>query len=330
MRALAAVVMVGGLLVAGPFGPASPAEATDGSCTDATGVTIVIDFQELGGGVNVRCAPGPVTTGLDAMRRADISYQTTIRFSGFVCKIAGKPSNDPCIDTSPATAYWSYWLAPRGGQWCYSNLGAGNRRPPPGTVEAWSFSLDKTESTSPPPRYAVPPPFPGVAPAPLGANDCDRRSTAPTVPPTTAPVAVPSPTTPAAPPAAGGTARPAEGSKPPATTAPKGGTSRPTTTAPPVGAPTTIAPSAPATDVAPTSAPTPAVGEDAEVEGATETRGDETEAAGADETVGTVDLSSDGDDSSSAPVGVLIAVGLVAVLGAGAFTINRRRRSDPA
>ena len=80
--------------------------------------------------MNVVCAPGTPSSGLDALAKAGVSYQTTQRFPGFVCRIAGKPSNDPCVNTSPASAYWAYWLAAPGGSWCYSTLGAGSRKPP--------------------------------------------------------------------------------------------------------------------------------------------------------------------------------------------------------
>src|SRR6185436_9848779 len=46
---------------------ASPANTP---CLDNVGITIVVDFHELGGGVNIRCAPGPVTSGLDALDKA--------------------------------------------------------------------------------------------------------------------------------------------------------------------------------------------------------------------------------------------------------------------
>lgn len=158
---------------------------TDGACNSNSGITVVIDFQELGGGTYVRCAPGPVDSGFAALRQAGIQFQSSVRFPGFLCKIAGKPENDPCINASPASAYWSYWLAPRGGAWCYSNLGAGSRTPPAGTVEGWSFSLGKTGSTSPPPRVPPPSPSPGVTPSPLAKNDCTTGGSSPASPTTT-------------------------------------------------------------------------------------------------------------------------------------------------
>ena len=198
---LATVVVIGGAL---PSWFADDAGAwSDGACHTSSGVTVVIDFPGLGGGVHVRCAAGAVTSGFDVLRLAGSAFQTAVRFPGFLCKIAGKPANDPCVNTSPAHAYWSYWLAPRGGQWCYSNWGAGNRRPPLGTVEGWSFSSDTSGSTAPPPRAQVPEWVPG-APAALSPSECDQRSPAPTTPaaaPTTTPLrhSDPPPAVPSAP-----------------------------------------------------------------------------------------------------------------------------------
>ena len=89
-----------------------------GDCTDNVGITVVVDFQELGGGVNVACAPGAVANGLDALTQAGISWDSVLTTPGFVCRIAGKPGADTesCGHTPPASAYWSYWVAPRGGQ----------------------------------------------------------------------------------------------------------------------------------------------------------------------------------------------------------------------
>jgi hypothetical protein len=156
---LAATVLV--LPVATAVAPARPAQAAAGlagACPDADGVTVVVDFQELGGQTLVRCAPGPQPTGLAALKNAGFSVTGTNRWGeAFICRINGKPGPDtePCIDTPPASAYWSYWHAPNGGSWTYSQLGVTSRRPPPGSFEGWSFALDAT---------GIGPPVPGVAP----------------------------------------------------------------------------------------------------------------------------------------------------------------------
>ena len=101
-----AMVVAALLVVAGAFVPATPAAAEPtGPCTDADGVTVVVDFQELGGGTWVGCAPQPVANGLDALTPAGFVPRTTARFPGFVCRINDQPGNDPCLNTSPANAY---------------------------------------------------------------------------------------------------------------------------------------------------------------------------------------------------------------------------------
>ena len=167
---------------------------SDGACTDNVGITIVVDFQELGGGVNVRCAPGPAANGLDALDRAGVAWEGTLRFPGFVCRVAGLPSPDDeaCANTPPADAYWSYWIAPRGGDWCYANVGPNSRKPPPGSIEGWSFALDKASAKIPPPRFDVPDALPGQAPNPVSASECTTAAASST-PSTTV-----RPTTPAA------------------------------------------------------------------------------------------------------------------------------------
>jgi hypothetical protein len=227
---------------------AQSASPYDGPCLDNVGITVVIDFRELGGGVNVRCTGGAASSGLDALDLAGVAWEPVLRFPGFVCRIAGKPGPDAeaCINTPPASAYWTYWLAPRGGQWCYSTVGPGTRTPPPGTVEGWSFALDKVGAEVPAPGYAPPPPIDGQQPNPLNRSDCGTPlSTTPPPPATTSPQPVsttvqavqPSPTTPTpaiqaaseVPTATTATRGPVSGSGSIATTSTVGTTSAPTT-----------------------------------------------------------------------------------------------------
>ncbi len=86
--------------------PAQPVSWYDGPCLDNVGITVVIDFQELPGGVNVRCAPRPVTSGLDALDKAGISWEGTRRFPGLVCRIACMPGtdNEACVNAPPLSA----------------------------------------------------------------------------------------------------------------------------------------------------------------------------------------------------------------------------------
>lgn len=117
--------------------------AADGPCTGNDGVTVVVDFGTLGGGMQTRCAPEPVGSGFEALTKAGFTYEGTTRFPGLLCRIDGKPSpqQDACYNAPPPRFYWAYWTAPAaGGAWTYSDAGAGNREPPPGSVDGWAFS----------------------------------------------------------------------------------------------------------------------------------------------------------------------------------------------
>jgi len=144
-------------------------KGTPGYCPDANGVTVIIDFQELGGTTIVRCARGEQATGHAALKNAGIEIGGVARWGeSFICRIEGKPgpNSEPCIDTPPASAYWSYWHAPNGGAWTYSQWGVMNRKPPLGSFEGWSFSKDKTETTNPSPRIAPRRPAAAASPSP--------------------------------------------------------------------------------------------------------------------------------------------------------------------
>ncbi|MGC0417397.1 hypothetical protein [Embleya sp. AB8] len=156
--ALLALSLTGGLTVVAPAAHAvDTSKGTPGYCPDGNGVTVVIDFQELGGTTIVRCARGDQATGHAALKNAGIEIAGVARWGeAFICRIEGKPgaNSEPCIDTPPASAYWSYWHAPNGGSWTYSQWGVLNRKPPLGSFEGWSFAKNKTETTNPPPRVA--------------------------------------------------------------------------------------------------------------------------------------------------------------------------------
>ncbi len=125
--ALATVLALSGL--------ASPAAAAgNGSCTDPDGVTVVVDFTDVGGAVETGCATAP-TTGTDALQTA--GFVDLRDASGLICAIDAMP--DPC----PATftgSYWSYWFAAPGGEWQSYLVGSDTSTPAPGSVEGWRYS----------------------------------------------------------------------------------------------------------------------------------------------------------------------------------------------
>lgn len=200
-RSLAVVAAVVGLV--GLTG-CDPQPGYEGVCTgdDAlTGVTVVIDFQDLDGNDGrpaptiVRCSPNPEPgqdrTGIEALEDAGIEVHGVDRWGlGFVCRLDNRPAVDEplplddipgyteaCAVTPPTAAYWSYWHAPGTGHtWTYSNLGALNRKVTPGGFEGWSFSMNANANTNPEP--GVDPYNPGADPtAPsvtLGVSDIDN------------------------------------------------------------------------------------------------------------------------------------------------------------
>ncbi|GAA2819723.1 prenyltransferase/squalene oxidase repeat-containing protein [Crossiella cryophila] len=178
-RALSAFAGAALLLsMAAPLAAAAPAPipGSPGYCPDGNGVTVVVDFQELGGATEIRCAPGDQASGLTALENSGFVVEGTRRWGkAFICRIQGKPGVDTeaCINTPPANAYWSYWHAPNGGSWAYSTSGVTGRKPPLGSFEGWSFSKDKTGSTNPPPRVA---PVRPAATAPRTEPKPDTRS----------------------------------------------------------------------------------------------------------------------------------------------------------
>ncbi|MFJ8203365.1 hypothetical protein [Micromonospora chalcea] len=278
------------------IGPGSPAVAAGsaGYCPDASGVTVVVDFNELGGGTVVRCAPGAQATGLAALKNAGFPITGTLRWGeGFICRIDGKPSaaTEKCVDTPPASAYWSYWHAPNGGSWTYSDKGVLNRKPAAGSFEGWSFSLNRNADDAPRPgvvpKRPAPPPPPPPPPPPTGGE--------PAAPP-------PAGGTVAPPPVAGG--RPGEPTRPGGTSGPPVSVGPPTSagTSPTAGTPTLTATPGAATGTAPQGS--------------------------SDEPVVT-DVAASRDDDGL-PLGTIAGVLLLALLATGALVAARRRRAaDP-
>lgn len=145
---LATMILATGILTATSQSPAHAA-----ACSGTSGVTVVVDFTAFGGGVTVACATGNPATGIAALQGAGFTVTGTQRWGlAFVCRIDGlpTPAAEPCFNTPPATAYWSYWHAPAGGSWSYSTVGAASYDPAPGTVEGWAFGAGGAPSIPPP------------------------------------------------------------------------------------------------------------------------------------------------------------------------------------
>lgn len=174
-RAVVLLVLAGTALVV----PAAPAVAA--ACAQDKGVTLVVEFNALGGGTQTRCADGNPSSGVNALRAAGFTPTRAAQQAGyFLCRIDGKPANDPCQRTSPADAYWSYWHAKPGGSWTYSDTGPAEYDPAPDSVEGWAFGAGKPPRSAPPrPAAEAGSPPPAASPSPLvSVRPTARASTA--------------------------------------------------------------------------------------------------------------------------------------------------------
>jgi hypothetical protein len=237
-----AAVLLAALLVLPVGGPAQAAPI--GDCTTSTGTIIVVDFSHWGGPVVRGCDTTQPTSGYQLLH--DVGFTTAgDNHDGpaFICRIGNQafgggaqyptPSQDPCIVTPPASAYWSYWLAPSGQDtsWSYSQLGAMSEVPKAGEIELWIFGGTNIAGTEGRPTCTPSSLRPGAA---HPASTCSNKTG------TTTPPATPTQTPTAAP---GGSSTHAASTQPSKTTRPSGRSTKPTDAATSPGTATTTAPS---------------------------------------------------------------------------------------
>ena len=161
MRLLAALALVASGLVLQSQVPAVAA-----GCTGSTGVTVVVDHHQLGGGVQQACdADGGGRAASTVFPDSGFPLTYVQRQPGFVCRVAGAPSNDPCVNTPPASAYWSLWWSDgKSGTWTYASTGVGSLTVPDGGYVAFSWQGQDGKAA------------PGVTPTPRAASSSPSPS----------------------------------------------------------------------------------------------------------------------------------------------------------
>jgi hypothetical protein len=191
--ALSALATTAGSVV---LGSAPPAEADPiGDCSPTTGVIVAVDFSAWGGDIERGC-DAPLTTGYAALHRAGFTTAGDAQDGpGFICRIDDEPppKQESCTTTPPPNAYWSYWHADVGQDtWTYSQVGAMDYRPPPGSVDAWTFGATDIDGTDGQPTFS-----PDSVRATSGSGTTTTTTSGPvgTTPPSTTPVHSPAPTT---------------------------------------------------------------------------------------------------------------------------------------
>lgn len=125
---LAVVLGLAGLLTVSP----SATAVTTDACAD--GVTVVVDFTDLGGEVEVGCADGDPATGRDALESA--GFTPTDSIPGMICAIDANP--DPCPEEFDGS-FWAYWTT-ENGEWVSHTAGADGTDPAPGDIEGWRYN----------------------------------------------------------------------------------------------------------------------------------------------------------------------------------------------
>jgi hypothetical protein len=277
--------------------PSSSAEAA--TCASGAGVSVVVDFHELPGGVQTACvADGGGKSGTALFTSAGFALGYVQRQPGFVCRVNGAPANDPCVNTPPADAYWGLWWSDgKSGQWTYATTAAGGLSVPDGGYVAFSWNGSATRST------------PGVSPA--------VHATAPT--PTSKPTSKPS-TKPSSKPTKKPSSTP---TKSQSTKSTKGASSSPSSTES-----TSATPSPTETTKAPSKAGQPTKspgGVDGEMLPDSTAPAPSDSAESADAAPASSDPADPSDDGLPTWVGPLVVVALFAA--GGAVAVVRRRRS---
>jgi len=172
-RVAATAMVAAAATLTAPLPPASAA-----GCSSATGVTVVVEFNQLGGGAQVKCdrsGGGDSAASLFTSNGFRLEYAK--RQPGFVCRVSGVPASDPCIDTSPSDAYWSlYWSDGQSGRWAYSSTSAGSLTIPDGGYVAFTW---KQGAAAAPPRTSA---TPHEQPPPPSAQPTKAPSAAPPTP----------------------------------------------------------------------------------------------------------------------------------------------------
>ena len=130
----------------------SYAAGPEGSlCTDG-GVNVVVDFQQLGGGVKQACdTSGADKTASQVFEDAGFKVTPVSTQPGFVCTVDGQPAQGGCAKMPPADAYWGLYVD-KAGKWTYAPKGADELTMADGDFVAFSWQGTKTSTV------------PGVAP----------------------------------------------------------------------------------------------------------------------------------------------------------------------
>ncbi len=121
-----------------PGAAASASAAAAAVCPGATGVTVVVDYNEVGGPTRAGCAPdGAGDSASQVFPDAGFSLGYHPRQPGYVCLVTGLPDDRPCLEND---SFWSLWWSDgTSGEWRFANQGVGGLTVPDGGYLAFSW-----------------------------------------------------------------------------------------------------------------------------------------------------------------------------------------------
>lgn len=181
IRRFLLLAVAAGLALTGLVSVAPSASAA--GCNAQNGTIVVVDFSHWGLPQRTQCVLG-TADGVSLLQKAGFPPTPASANPSFICRISNGAQSYPtqdqdrCIQASPASAYWSYWVAgpsdpnclPGGTPhtWTYSGCGASSYTPGgPGEVQLWVFGA---YNASNPPGGRSPDSIRALYPAPVGGG----------------------------------------------------------------------------------------------------------------------------------------------------------------
>lgn len=160
--------------------PAQPAHATaraaaSNACPGATGVTVVVDFNELPAGAErqVGCDPDAGGRAVDHFDRAGFTLTEHATEQDYICQVNGQPADRDCLAND---AFWSLWWSDgRSGKWVFSTSGVTSLRVPEGGYVA--FAWHEGSGNAAPPDVAPTPRVATATPTPSPTKGTGSTST---------------------------------------------------------------------------------------------------------------------------------------------------------
>jgi hypothetical protein len=132
------------------------APAAAATCSDASGITVVVDRGVLGGSPSQTCVAGGGKDAATLFAEAGHELERVQSFPGAVCRVDGAPANANCGRMPPTNEYWGlFWSDGKSGSWVYSSSGVDNLDVPAGgsVAFAWQSSNTRRNPTVKPPDH---------------------------------------------------------------------------------------------------------------------------------------------------------------------------------